>query len=124
MTIYHTTSLQSLLIGLSTIVALSLAARTRADDKPAKLTIDQPEPHVYTDADGEKMPYLLLKPKDYDPNKRYPLVLFYHGAGERGDDNHSQWRNGVEVFQKPENREKFPCFVVAPQCPRDKQWVN
>ncbi|HET6250126.1 MAG TPA: dienelactone hydrolase family protein, partial [Tepidisphaeraceae bacterium] len=49
---------------------------------------------------------------------------FYHGAGERGDDNKSQWKNGVEVFQKPENREKYACFVVAPQCPKDKQWVN
>src|SRR5207302_1368400 len=66
----------------------------------------------------------LLKPRDFDPQKKYPLVLFYHGAGERGADNRIQWRNGVEVFQKPENREKFPCFVIAPQCPTGKQWVN
>lgn len=85
---------------------------------------DAPEPRVFTGDDGNKLPYLLLKPAGYDPAKKYPLVLFYHGAGERGDDNRSQWKNGVPVFQSPENREKYPCFVVAPQCPAGKQWVD
>jgi predicted peptidase len=100
---------------------LMLASGAKADVQPSK---DQPEPRVFSDAEGATMPYLLLKPKDYDPQMHYPLVVFYHGAGERGDDNHAQWRNGVEVFQKPENREKFLCFVIAPQCPAGKQWVN
>jgi predicted peptidase len=83
-----------------------------------------PEGRVFTELGGNSLPYLLLKPKDFDPAKQYPLVLFYHGAGERGDDNHSQWKNGVETFSSPANREKFPCFVIAPQCPKDKQWVD
>ncbi len=86
--------------------------------------VDAPEARIYTAADGATMPYLLLKPESYDPQKQYPLVIFYHGAGERGDDNHIQWRNGIEVFQKPDNRQAHPCFVIAPQCPREKQWVN
>jgi len=92
-----------------------------ATTKPAE---DTPQPRTFTAADGKTLPYLLLKPKDFGPAKNYPLVMFYHGAGERGDDNKSQWKNGVEVFQAPENRAKFPCFVIAPQCPKDKQWVN
>jgi predicted peptidase len=76
------------------------------------------------EANGSKLPYLLLKPSNYDAQKKYPLVMFYHGAGERGDDNKSQWRNGVEVFAKPENQAKYPCFVIAPQCPKNRQWVN
>jgi predicted peptidase len=111
--------------GLFVIVVLLVMPRfIRAADASAKSAADQPEARVFTDSAGAKMPYLLLKPKGFELNKAYPLVLFYHGAGERGDDNHSQWRNGVEVFQRPENREKFPCFVVAPQCPVKKQWVN
>lgn len=108
-----------LIFGLAAV--LMLASPARADVQAGR---DQPEPRVFTDGDGATMPYLLLKPRDYDPQKHYPLVLFYHGAGERGADNHVQWRNGVEIFQKAENREKFPCFVIAPQCPAGKQWVN
>lgn len=79
---------------------------------------------IYKSSDGLALPYRLLKPKDYDPNKRYPLVVFLHGAGERGDDNQSQLKWGVGLFGEPANRDKFPCFVVAPQCPAGKQWVN
>jgi predicted peptidase len=98
--------------------ASSARAEEKKDDMPT------PQPRVFKDAVGNTMPYLLLAPKDYNPAKKYPLVLFYHGVGECGDDNKSQWKNGIEVFQKPENREKFPCFVVAPQCPKGRQWVN
>src|SRR5665213_256591 len=108
---------------LAAIFTLTSLANA-ADSSPAKSTTDQPEARVFTDAAGASLPYLLLKPKDYDPAKHYPILMFYHGAGERGDDNHKQWRNGVEVFQTPENREKYPCFIIAPQCPVDKKWVN
>ena len=67
------------------------------------------------------MPYRLLKPEFYDPGKAYPLVLFLHGSWERGSDNERQLVNGVEVFAQPENREKFPCFVVVPQCPSQSE---
>ncbi len=79
---------------------------------------------VYKSSDGLTLPYRLLKPKDYDPSKHYPLVAFFHGAGERGNDNQLQLKWGVGIFGDPANREKFPCFVVAPQCPAGKQWVN
>jgi predicted peptidase len=103
--------------------ALALTATVHGAT-PGDKSDNQPEPRIYTDAVGAKLPYLLLKPGQYDPAKTYPLVMFYHGAGERGDDNKSQWKNGIEVFQTPENREKYPCFIIAPQCPKDKQWVN
>src|SRR6185437_2774557 len=105
---------------IAIVVLLTMPRFIRAADISAKVA-DQPEARVFTDSAGTKMPYLLLKPKGFEPTKAYPLVLFYR---ERGDDNHSQWRNGVEVFQLRENREKFPCFVIAPQCPVKKQWVN
>jgi len=113
----------SLFVGL--IGTLLMMTTTYADEpKPVAAEGAHPEARVYADADGATMPYLLLAPKDYDPSHKYPLVMFYHGAGERGDDNKSQWRNGVEIFQTPANREQYRCFVVAPQCPHNKQWVN
>lgn len=73
---------------------------------------------------GNVLKYRLMKPKNYDPKQKYPLVLFLHGAGERGDNNVAQLVHGMNDFAKDENREKYPAFVLAPQCPNDKKWVE
>ena len=73
---------------------------------------------------GATLPYRLLRPAKVEEGKRYPLVVFLHGAGERGTDNEKQLVHGSTLFTKPANREKFPCFVVFPQCPDGKQWVQ
>jgi predicted peptidase len=82
------------------------------------------EARVFKDDQGRSLPYRLLKPRDYDPGKKYPLVLFFHGAGERGDDNQAQLKNAVAVFAQEKNLKKFPCFVVVPQCPSGVRWVE
>lgn len=74
--------------------------------------------------DYEEFKYLLLKPETIEQGKRYPLVLFLHGAGERGDDNRAQLKHFPEHFRDPEYRKKFPCFLVAPQCRTDQDWAN
>lgn len=79
---------------------------------------------VYTDSAGVKLPYRLLVPADYDAKQRYPLVLFLHGAGERGADNKAQLIHGTKVFTTPENRKKYPTFVVVPQCANGHKWVE
>jgi len=73
-------------------------------------------------AEGAKLAYRLLQPGKTEAGKKYPLVVFLHGAGERGDDNKAQLKHGASLFTKPEAREKFPCFVIAPQCPKDQTW--
>ncbi len=70
------------------------------------------------------MPFRLLAPKTLAPGSSYPLVLFFHGAGERGVDNESQLKHGTRLFLQPASREQFPCFVLAPQCPTGQQWVD
>jgi predicted peptidase len=82
------------------------------------------EARVYTDANGGKLPYRILKPVDYDANKKYPLVIFLHGAGERGTDNLVQLKHGMADFANDENRKKYPAFVIAPQCPAERKWVE
>jgi len=82
------------------------------------------EARVYTDAAGGKLPYRILKPADYDANKKYPLVIFLHGAGERGTDNLVQLKHGMADYANDENRKKFPAFVIAPQCPAERKWVE
>ena len=85
--------------------------------------LDRFEARVYKDAAGE-LPYRLLKPKDYDPNRKYPLVVFLHGAGERGNDNRRQLVHGMGDFASDANMAKYPAFVIAPQCAADKKWVE
>ena len=97
-----------------------LAARA----EPKEGSVDLLERKTYTDADGKKLPYRLLQPMTVDPRQRYPLVVFLHGAGERGDDNEKQLIHGVPEFLKPENRKEYPCFLIAPQCPEGKKWVE
>ena len=67
------------------------------------------------------LPYRLL------PNPTaiaQPLVLFLHGAGERGTDNEAQLRHLVAFFARPETRERFPCLALVPQCPMGRRWVE
>lgn len=79
---------------------------------------------VHTNAAGGTLPYRLLTPQDYQATRKYPLVLFFHGAGERGTDNQAQLKHGTKLFLKSENRAQFPCFVLVPQCPANQQWVD
>jgi predicted peptidase len=68
--------------------------------------------------------YRLLPPLNYDKNQKYPLVIFFHGAGERGNDNKLPLTHIAPLFLKPENRTNFPCFVLVPQCPKNTKWVD
>jgi predicted peptidase len=67
-----------------------------------------------------QMDYLLYLPKDYDKQESWPLVLFLHGAGERGDDLEL-----VKVHGPPKliaEGKDFPFIVVSPQCPKERWW--
>jgi predicted peptidase len=72
----------------------------------------------------EEFKYRLLAPAKIEEGKRYPLVVFLHGAGERGGDNALQLKYFPEMMAKKEYREKYACFVLAPQCPTGKSWAG
>jgi predicted peptidase len=79
-----------------------------------------PEDFAYDEFTGSaklRMPYRLLPPKPLNPGAEYPLVLFFHGSGERGNDNQKQLQHAVRRFAAPDSQREYPCFVVAPQCP-------
>jgi predicted peptidase len=68
--------------------------------------------------------YRLMRPATIEPGVKYPLVLFLHGAGERGDDNEKQLAYLPTWLAAEEARRKHPCFVLAPQCRTDHRWVE
>jgi predicted peptidase len=104
------------IVGLCTFAALTRGQEKGWEDMLEKLT--------YKDKDEKTLSYRLLKPDNYDPQKKYPLVLFLHGAGERGSDNKAQLKNSVNEFVKAEFRKKYPCFLIAPQCPTNNGWSH
>ena len=68
-----------------------------------------------------KLHYALYTPKDYyDNDSEYPLVLYLHGVGERGQDLNKIEVNGLpEVISKGKT---FPFLTLAPQCPEFGWW--
>ena len=65
--------------------------------------------------------YAKYLPKDFDANKKYPLVIFLHGAGERGEDLDVAMRHGFMKHVREDGKE-YPFIFIAPQCPDDKYW--
>jgi predicted peptidase len=66
------------------------------------------------------MKYLLYLPKDYAQKDSWPLMLFLHGAGERGDSLELVKKHGPPKLI--EAGKDFPFIVVSPQCPQGKWW--
>lgn len=73
------------------------------------------------EAGGKSIPYVVYVPRDYTPDKKWPVVLFLHGSGERGTDGlkQSQVGLGSAVRMYPE---RFPALVVMPQCAPGERW--
>ena len=64
--------------------------------------------------------YLLFLPKGYEEKDSWPLMLFLHGAGERGDDLELVKKHGPPKIV--ETKPDFPFVLVSPQCPRNRWW--
>lgn len=72
---------------------------------------------------GDTLRYRLLPPANYNPHKKYPLIIFLHGSGERGGDNNAQLLHGGEMFLRDSIRQNYPAFVLFPQCPATQTWA-
>jgi predicted peptidase len=77
----------------------------------------------YINEKGDSLNYRQLL-SDYDTNSKYPLVIFLHGAGERGNDNEAQLKWGVKNFTSDNIMKIHPSIVLAPQCPKNMSWGN
>lgn len=101
------------------------------DDSPAQKGPREPDPavlaayeeHAVKVGRGE-FRYRLLPPAKIIEGRRYPLVVYLHGSGETGTDNCRQLNDLPSLMVKPEYRERFDCFVLAPQCPDGLSWTS
>lgn len=103
-----------LLIGAAMLCSTTAQAQDAApaagEQKPAHLDV---QIRYQTD-------YLLYLPKDYDQQEKWPLMLFLHGAGERGTE-----LDKVKVHGPPKLAaagKEFPFIIVSPQCPPEQWW--
>jgi predicted peptidase len=104
---------KTVLIVFPLLVCLTSSAPVHADKpKQTAAKLDKQVP--------VKLDYLLYLPEDYDAQDAWPLVVFLHGAGERGSD-----LERVKVHGPPkliENGKPFPAIVVSPQCAAGRWW--
>ncbi len=91
---------------------LVCASEPKAETGLQSLTLDR--------AINVKMEYLLYLPEDYDQKESCPLLIFLHGAGERGTDLQRVKTHGPPKLI--EQGQQFPFIVVSPQCPKGQWW--
>jgi predicted peptidase len=100
------------------------AEETSAIGKPGEQVADSAELKVGQGdaAQSATMRYWLFLPKDYDAQAatRWPLLLFLHGSGERGDDLEAVKKHGPPKLV--DSRPDFPFVTVSPQCPIGERW--
>src|SRR5258707_13061127 len=76
---------------------------------------------AYADKQGNKMPYRLFVPANYDASQKYPLIFWLHGAAGRGSDNLKQKSRGKEKgtppWATPAKQAQLPPLVFRPQSP-------
>lgn len=70
----------------------------------------------------DSLGYRIMYPPNFKETERYPLILFLHGAGERGNDNESQLVHGARLFATDYLQARYPAVVLFPQCPTGAYW--
>ena len=96
------------------LLVCSAAVATAQEETAKRGFIDR----VYQDDQGEHK-YVVFVPDDYTPEKKWPIIMFLHGAGERGTDGRSQSTIGLGPMVKARAK-TFPFIVVFPQCENEK----
>lgn len=81
------------------------------------------EARYFVNSAGDSLPYRILFPEGYEEGRQnYPLLLFLHGAGERGQDNKAQLTHGARTIADSTSR--YPAIVVFPQCKKEGYWAE
>jgi predicted peptidase len=111
-------------------IFLSFYAATVAQTVPPGVVKDEPpfRKRTFADKSGAKMPYRLFIPPGYKSDKKYPLIIWFHDSSARGSNNEAQISDenekGAYLWTTAGNQEKFPAFVLAPQCAQGENWSD
>lgn len=97
---------------LSLITSLSILAEVKSSAE------------IYKDKDGNQLLYRIYTPENLSSDKKIPIIILLHGAGERGNDNKKQIAHGFKQIAQYSIQSNNPAIIIAPQCPKAQQWVN
>lgn len=116
---HHFSTLSLILLAAFVALSCNTAFAEQATESQADELADF-EARVFDDGDGNTLPYRLLAPTEAEGPR--PVLIFLHGAGERGDENRRQLIHGKDLLLKA--AQEFGCIVIAPQCPKGDKWSN
>lgn len=91
------------------------------DTLQSQTTAEEFKKEIFIQA-GDTLRYRILYPEKFSEDKKYPVILFLHGAGERGKDNEAQLTHGGKLFL--EKNKEFPAIVIFPQAPVEDFWAK
>lgn len=79
----------------------------------------------YLENEKATLKYILTAPTDFDGSESLPMIVFLHGAGERGNDLEKIKAHGIpKLFSKDENYEGIRAITISPQCPEERTWYD
>lgn len=107
------------------VLALALVAVPTAEAEERNVSVQFAnllEACEYRDSGGSNQStkdfrYRLFVPRNMKSGERYPLLLWLHGQGDGGLDNHRSLKQVPSVLKDPEHVEKYRFFILVPQCP-------
>ena len=124
--IRHAASSAAAFMVASAIFAMGLAPALLAADQPAGAQRESQLNVTVKEGDAEReatIRFLIYLPEGYGAEaskaKKWPLLLFLHGSGERGDDLNLVKKHGPPKLAASQ---PFPFVVVSPQCPQESRW--
>lgn len=103
---------------LSAVVATSLLAAPASAKKTETGFLDRT-----ISIAGTEYKYQVFVPENWTKKQKWPVILFLHGAGERGDDGLIQTEVGIGTAIR-RYRDRFPAVVVMPQCRKNVWWAE
>jgi len=82
------------------------------------------DPEVFVNSKGDVLHYRLLKPLDYDPAKKYPIVISLPYGGQPATDTIRQIEGAVaaQLLTQDGGRRDHPAFIFIPNCPPGAGW--
>lgn len=85
-------------------------------------TLKKFKKEIYVSKTNDSLEYWILTPKNYDPKKKYPLTMFFHGGGQRGDKN--PLVHYVYIYSSEKALKNNPCFVIIPHIKKGEQFYS
>ena len=104
------------------LLALMASTYLQAQEQLPDMSLLEARRHI---EGNDTLPYRLYRSQKADTmTEALPLVIFLHGAGERGNDNCMQLKHCIKYFLNDTVTGHYPFLLMVPQCPEDKRWVN